>query len=214
MASHTIVVASLWTFFDAQSFIQRFEQSTGDSLVRCVYDELKNQFVIKCKPEEEEKIGAAFSKALYEYVRGELKKETASYDDPFDRPQVERMPELKPFIQASYFERARYRSLEPEDPPPTSVGETSVGEKLINHESVATTVKPDVDEHLAKLSIFNDNVLTTLGTKTHCRIEWRNDTLKLWAETRDDLEAAVDRIHRIQSHNVHKPFPYTGFSLS
>ena len=71
-------------------------------MVRCSYDEPKNvsiskpcttippfnfplkQFIIKCKPQEEETVGANFLKILREYVQEEEKKESLPLDDPFD----------------------------------------------------------------------------------------------------------------------------------
>ena len=105
--------------------------------------------------------------------------------------------ELRPYIRPNYFEVAgNYQQADLSLQSPLS-------EQLISHESAITTIKLNIDTNLAKASIFDENVLTALGKKTNCRIEWRNDALMVWSDAKEDLQAAVTNISALQSNKVY-----------
>ena len=106
------------------------------------------------------------------------------------------MTELKPYVRPNYFEVAGdYQQAD------LSL-QSLLSEQLISHESAITIIKLDIDINLARTSVFNETVLTALGKKTNCRIEWRNDALKVWSDAKEDLQAAVTSISALQSNNV------------
>ena len=117
------------------------------------------------------------------------------------------MAELKPYVRPNYFEVAGNH--QQADPPHQS----SMLDQLINHESAVTIVKLDIDADLARESIFDENVLVALGKKTNCRIEWRNDALKVWSDAREDLQAAVADIRTFQSNKVYCHFQIQRFCV-
>ncbi|KAI4156273.1 MAG: hypothetical protein LQ340_000421 [Diploschistes diacapsis] len=84
MTSHTVIIASIWEFYDVQSLLQKLEQATGGILARYSYEESKKHFIVKCKPEEESQVTETFFRILREYVNEELRKESNQPNDPFD----------------------------------------------------------------------------------------------------------------------------------
>ena len=75
-------------------------------------------------------------------------------------------------------------------------------DQLIIHESVSAMIKLDGEGHLAAASIFTDDVLRTLGRTTNSRIELQDSVLKIWADEKENLEEAMDKIRVFQSASV------------